>query len=210
MTRGPHWRAVAARACSLLLRYPDAEILATLPTLASALDELPRRLARPLREVTNRRAAASPYELAGEYVDLFDLRKRCCLYLTYYTDGDTRKRGAALARFAAAYRSAGVTVAGGELPDYLPAVLDLAAADDAGWLLLTESRVALNLLLAALGREKSVYRQVVKAVLALLPPTTARELAVVARLASGGPPQEAVGVDPVLPVELSRPMRAAP
>lgn len=38
-------------------------------------------------------------ELAAHYGATFDLKRRCCPYLTYYTYGDTRKRGMALLRF---------------------------------------------------------------------------------------------------------------
>lgn len=196
MSRRPGWRAVAARACSLLLRYPDAEVLAFTPTLRGALAGLPRRVAQPLGALAAHRAGEAPSTLAAEYTGLFDLHRRSCLYLTYYTDGDTRKRGSALARFADGYRAAGLTIADGELPDYLPAVLDLAAHDDAGWALLTGCRVALTLLRAALAEQRSVYRHGITGVLALLPRSGPRELAAAARLAGSGPPQETVGVEP--------------
>ncbi len=189
-------RAIAARAASLLLRYPDAEVLAALPTLTAALDELPARLAGPLRRVADHRAGAAPTALAAEYVQLFDFRRRCCLHLTYYTCGDTRNRGAALVAFSAAYREAGLHVADGELPDYLPAVLDLAAVHDGGWALLGANRVGVDLLAEALAAETSVYRHAVEAVRALLPPPGPRDLAAALTLARGGPPREEVGLEP--------------
>jgi nitrate reductase molybdenum cofactor assembly chaperone NarJ/NarW len=195
MTDATAWRAVAARAASLLLRYPDANVLAALPTVRAALGGLPRTVAEPLALVAAHRAGAAGSALAVEYVELFDFRRRCCLHLTYYTDGDTRLRGAALARYAAVYRHAGLRVTAGELPDYLPAVLDLAAADDAGWALLRGSRVALKLLVAALAKEQSAYRNAVEAVLATLPPAGPRDLAAAALLARTGPPREMVGLE---------------
>jgi nitrate reductase delta subunit len=129
-------------------------------------------------------------------VELFDFRRRCCLYLTYYTAGDTRRRGEALADFATTYRTAGLQVAGGELPDYLPAVLDLAAADDAGWRLLREHRVGLDLLGEALAAARSVYQQAVRAVLHMLPTAAPADRAAATRLARTGPPQELVGLEP--------------
>ena len=54
----------------------------------------------------------------GPSVDTFDLRRRC-LYLTYYSFGDTRKRGMALLQFTAAYRVAGFELAADELPDHV-------------------------------------------------------------------------------------------
>lgn len=189
-------RAVAARAASLLLRYPDAEVLAALPVVRAALDELPARVAGPLRLVAAHRAAGTATALAAEYVALFDFRRRCCLHLTYYTCGDTRKRGEALVAFAAAYREAGLTVADGELPDYLPAVLDLAAVHDTGWPLLRANRVGLDLLAEALTAEKSIYRHAADAVRALLPPPGAHDLAAALNLARSGPPREEVGLEP--------------
>jgi nitrate reductase delta subunit len=187
---------VAARAASLLLRYPDTDALAALPVVRAALEELPRKVADPLRLVAAHRAAGDATDLAAEYVALFDFRRRCCLHLTYYTCGDTRKRGEALVAFAAAYRQAGLTVDGGELPDYLPAVLDLAAADDGGWHLLRANRIGLDLLAEALAAERSVYRHAVDAVRALLPSPRAADLAAAARLARSGPPREEVGLEP--------------
>jgi nitrate reductase delta subunit len=192
----PTWRAVAARAASLLLRYPDDDTLAALPTVGAALDELPPAVAEPLRAVVDNRRNADPALLAAEYVQLFDFRRRCCLHLTYYTCGDTRKRGEALVIFAGAYKAAGLQIVDGELPDYLPAVLDLAALDDDGWRLLRENRVGLDLLAKALDTEKSVYRHVIEAIRAMLPPAQPGDIAAAARLARSGPPVEQVGLEP--------------
>jgi nitrate reductase delta subunit len=192
----PRERAVAARAASLLLRYPDREVLAAMPTVLAALDELPRSLSTPLRLVTEHRAAGDPTVLADEYIQLFDFRRRCCLHLTYYTCGDTRKRGEALVRFSAAYRGAGFEVVGGELPDFLPAVLDLAASDETGWRLLREHRIGVDLLAQALAADGSLYRHVAGAVCAMLPPPGPADLAAAAGLARTGPPREEVGLQP--------------
>ena len=190
------WRPVAARAASLLLRYPDGEVLAALPTLVAALDELPAAVAAPLHQVAAHRAATEPGQLAADYVRLFDFRRRCCLHLTYYTCGDTRRRGVALVGFGTVYKAAGLSIVDGELPDYLPAVLDLAAVDDAGWRLLSEHRIGLDLLDRALAAEGSVYRYAVDAVVRMLPAARPADLVAAARLARTGPPAELVGLEP--------------
>ena len=59
-------------------------------------------------------------------MDTFDLRRRC-LYLTYYSFGDTRKRGMALLQFTAAYRVAGFELAADELPDHLAMLCEFTA-----------------------------------------------------------------------------------
>jgi nitrate reductase molybdenum cofactor assembly chaperone NarJ/NarW len=192
----PAWRPVAARAASLLLRYPDDDVRAALPVLRDALGAIPPAVAEPLRLLAAHRGAADPTELAASYVQLFDFRRRCCLHLTYYTCGDTRRRGEALVLFAAAYKAAGLRLVDGELPDYLPAVLDLAAVDDGGWRLLRENRVGLDLLATALDAEESVYRHAVEAVRRMLPPAQPGDIAAAARLARTGPPMEEVGLEP--------------
>ena len=98
-------RTVPPGAASLLLGYPDERLLRPLPLLRAAVATLPgrgraRRCGRFLDH-----AGAHPAGRAGtaDYVETFDLRRRCCLYLTYYSYGDTRKRGMALLRFKHAY-----------------------------------------------------------------------------------------------------------
>ncbi|MEU4690815.1 nitrate reductase molybdenum cofactor assembly chaperone [Actinoplanes sp. NPDC023714] len=188
--------AVAARAASLLLRYPDDDVLAALPVIAGALPELPAAIAEPLRAVAAHRAGTDVHMLRTEYVELFDFRRRCSLHLTYYTCGDTRRRGEALAAFAAAYRHAGLEVVGGELPDYLPAVLDLAAEHPIGWRLLRDNRIGLDLLTASLTKDGTVYRHAVDAIRAMLPAPTSKDLSAAAALARTGPPAEQVGLQP--------------
>jgi nitrate reductase molybdenum cofactor assembly chaperone NarJ/NarW len=189
--------AVAAKAASLLLRYPDEATLVSLPALREAVAALPAALSTPLGLVAVHRAATNPTILATEYVELFDLRRRCCLYLSYYTAGDTRNRGQALLHFASAYRAAGFEVEGGELPDFLPAVLDLAAqAGEPGWGLLREHRIGLDLLHQALTAQGSVYQHALRAVVSLLPAAGPAELAAAADLARTGPPRETVGLEP--------------
>jgi nitrate reductase molybdenum cofactor assembly chaperone NarJ/NarW len=76
----------------------------------------------------------------------FDLRRRSCLYLTYYPHGDTRRRGMALLRFQHAYHAAGFTLAEDELPDHLGVVCEFAAGGElaVGLRLLAEQRAGVE------------------------------------------------------------------
>jgi nitrate reductase molybdenum cofactor assembly chaperone NarJ/NarW len=199
----PHDRAVAHQLASVLLAYPDETLLGRLDDLRAATGTLPAALRIPLERFLDHLGAGWPRELAADYVATFDLRRRCCLYLTYYAYGDTRKRGMALLRFKHAYRSAGLVLTDGELPDALPVVLEFAATGDAdaGMRLLTEHRGGLELLRLALEDAGSPYADVVTAICATLPPLRDRDRAAVARLAREGPPQEEVGLEPFAPPE---------
>ena len=188
-------RAVYAKAASLLLRYPSADVLTAVPAIRDALAEVPGPAADALSRVADHYAATSGQRLAEDYVATFDFRRRCALHLTYYTHGDTRERGAALVRVAEAYRAVGYAVGDGELPDYLPAVLDLAATcGEVGWRLLRDHRVGLDLLAAGLERDGSVWVHAVAAVLSLVPPPSRRDREAAAALAASGPPAERVGL----------------
>jgi nitrate reductase delta subunit len=196
-------RAVVYQAASVLLGYPDEGLLARLPVLRRAVEGLPDDVGVPLQRVCDHLAAGSPTALAADYVATFDLKRRCCPYLTYYVYGDTRKRGMALLAFKHAYRGAGLELAGSELPDHLAVLLEFAAAGDppgahlaATDALLREHRTGLELLRLALADTGSVYHEAVDAVCRTLPALPARDRETVLTLAREGPPAEDVGLDP--------------
>ena len=102
--------------------------------------------------------ATAPADVAQHYVQTFDLRRSCALYLTYYRYGDTRKRGLAMVAFKTAYRDAGFIPSEDELPDYLPMVLDFAALTGRGQRLLRSRRADLELLRRALAKAEIPLR----------------------------------------------------
>ena len=142
-------------------------------------------------------------QLAADYVETFDHRRRCCLYLTYFAHGDTRKRGVALLNFKQAYQRAGLVLADDELPDHLSVVLEFGASghQQAAWELLLDHRAGLELLRMSLRDTGSLWAPVVEAVTATLPPLRGDEREAVLRLVEQGPPDEEVGLAPFAPPE---------
>jgi nitrate reductase molybdenum cofactor assembly chaperone NarJ/NarW len=196
-------RAVVYQAASVLLGYPDDGLLEVLPVLRRAVEGLPTGVGEPLRRVCDHLGAGSPTALAADYVATFDLKRRCCPYLTYYVYGDTRRRGMALLAFKHAYRGGGLELADEELPDHLAVLLEFAAAGDppgahlaAADALLREHRTGLELLRLALADDGSAYHDAVDAVCRTLPALPARDRETVLALAREGPPAEDVGLDP--------------
>ncbi|MEV5981021.1 nitrate reductase molybdenum cofactor assembly chaperone [Streptomyces sp. NPDC052114] len=190
-------RPVVHQAAALLLGYPDHTWPARLHTVDTTLRTVPGPEIRLLLRFCAQVREIPQLTLAAQYVATFDRSRRRCLYLTYYTDGDTRRRGATLAGLKALYRRHGWSPPEDELPDFLPLVLEFAArAPDPGTRLLTGHRPALELLRFALAAHRSPYADVLQAVCDTLPgagPAT-REAAL--RLARNGPPAEAVGLLP--------------
>ncbi|RBY75741.1 nitrate reductase molybdenum cofactor assembly chaperone [Geodermatophilus sp. TF02-6] len=190
--------AAARQAASLLLGYPDEELLGRLRLLRAAVASLSPALAGPLGRFLDHLETTPLCDLQADYVETFDLRRRCSLYLTYYAYGDTRKRGMALLQFKHLYGRAGMQLVDGELPDHLAVVLEFTAVGDAarGERLLTEHRAGVELIRLALEERGSPYARVLQAVSATLPPVRAEDRAAVLRLAQEGPPTEEVGLDP--------------
>ncbi len=196
-------RTIALQAASLLLGYPDADLYAKLPLLRDAAGLLPEAAAGPLLAMVAHLEGISQQEAERAYVDLFDLRRRCCLYLTYYAYGDTRKRGMALLRFTHAYKGSGSTLISEELPDHLSVVCEFAASANlaSGLRLLAENRAGLELIRMALADLDSPYTRALDLVRAVLPDPAPRDLDKALELARSGPPEEEVGLEPFAPPE---------
>lgn len=205
------------------LDYPDADLVAALPMLTDALAEQAGSAGAVELESLVQHLGSQPLEvLQRAYVDTFDLSRKHALYLSYWTDGDTRRRGEVLGRFKTAYRRSGFLVdTHGELPDYLPMVLEFAACADAeaGTTLLQEYRASLELLRIALQEKQSPYAAATVAVCATLPgESPVDRAAVMVMVGMTGPqPAESVGLEPydprllpLQPVSSSAPVEARP
>jgi len=190
------------RIASLALGYPDGEWRRTLPLLHDATATLAGPGQPPMRRFLDAADGHDPALLQQAYVDTFDLRRRCCPYLTYYSCGDTRKRGMALLQVTAAYRAAGFELTAGELPDHLAVLCEFtAAAPEPGRALFRRHRAGLELLRTALGDAQSPWLHVIDAVRGILPDAAPRDLQRALELARTGPPAEEVGLEPFAPPE---------
>jgi nitrate reductase delta subunit len=124
------WSPHTLRALAWLLRYPDAALRAHLGELRDALHAERALDAVRLAEIDaliERLAAAAPLRAEAEYVDLFDRGRRTALHLFEHVHGDSRDRGPAMVELALTYGRAGLQLPDGELPDYLPVVLEFAS-----------------------------------------------------------------------------------
>ena len=196
---------VTYKLCSLLLQYPDDELLAARCDVARAVDHLPDGEARSrLRSFCEWWLNAPALELQQHYVHTFDLDKRCGLYLTFYGEGDRRQRGMGLLRLKRLYRAAGLPLEGSELPDFLPVMLEFAAAvpDAQGEIVLREHRAALELLRHSVHDRGSPYAHVIDAVCLIVGEPSAADRARAIKLAAAGPPAELVGLEPFAPPEV--------
>lgn len=198
MSRASDHAAVARLAASWLLWYPDTELVERLPQISAAVATLPQQTGEPLSAFLDHLDGTPLIDVQRHYVSMFDMKRRACPYLSYWTDGDTRNRGVAILRFKQAYTEAGFTPNDRELADHLAVVLEFAAIGDrlTGDALLAEHASAIRLLRQALADMESAYVHVLDAVVSTLPAITPALHARMAALASSGPPVEQVGLEP--------------
>lgn len=190
--------AIVHRVAGIVLDYPGEDLISRIPDLRIAVAAVPDPARAALTGVLDHLEHTPLTQLTVDYVEGFDMRRRACLYLTYYGHGDTRQRGVALLSFKQAYRAAGLELTDEELPDHLCVLLEFSATQDAevGVRLLLEHRAGLEVLRLALLDAGSPYAGALVAVCATLPPLVGDEREAVARLAAQGPPDESVGLEP--------------
>lgn len=160
------------RACALLIGYPDASLRGLLPDLRVALHDEAALSASRLAELdalidTLQQQPALDGEAA--YVELFDRGRSTSLHLFEHVHGDSRDRGPAMIDLAQTYEKAGLFLSAGELPDYLPVVLEFASTQPPkeARAFLAEMAHILNALFTALVKRESRYASVIGALIEL-------------------------------------------
>lgn len=126
--------AVTMRVLASLLGYPDAQLRGHLPEMAAQLrHEQALRPARLLEIEALMRSleAADPLDSEAAYVELFDRGRSTSLHLFEHVHGDSRERGPAMIDLGQTYEKAGLILNEGELPDFLPAVLEFVSTQPA-------------------------------------------------------------------------------
>ena len=162
--------SLTLRVLARLLSYPDAELRTHLGELQAALhSERALDAARQaeldalMRSLTTR----DPIEVEADYVQLFDRGRSTSLHLFEHVHGDSRDRGPAMIDLAQTYEKAGLYLAEGELPDYLPVVLEFVSTQPAkeAKAFLGEMTHILQAIFSALLKRESPYASVLGALL---------------------------------------------
>ena len=158
------------RVLARLLSYPDAELRSHLPGMRDALRSERAITGARLAELEALMAAlsdADPLDTEAAYVHLFDRGRATSLHLFEHVHGDSRDRGPAMIDLAQTYDRAGLYLAPGELPDYLPAVLEFVSTQPPreARAFLGEMAHILNALFSALQQRSSGYASVIGALL---------------------------------------------
>ncbi|KAB7610175.1 nitrate reductase molybdenum cofactor assembly chaperone [Amylibacter sp. SFDW26] len=158
------------KSLSLILSYPTKALQEAMPEIAATLAADTRMttvVRRDLRSLVTTIAGNDIYELEEAYVGLFDRSRTLSLNLFEHVHGESRDRGGAMVSLIETYRDAGFDPATSELPDHLPVLLEylsmrpfIEVVD-----ILTDTAHILEALHMRLGKRKSAYAPVFKALL---------------------------------------------
>jgi nitrate reductase delta subunit len=167
----PH-AAFSLRVLARLLSYPDAELRNHLSAMREALHAERAVTAGRLAELDglmDTLASGEPLDTEADYVQLFDRGRATSLHLFEHVHGDSRDRGPAMIDLAQTYDKAGMYLAPGELPDYLPVVLEFVSTQPPreARAFLGEMAHIFNALFGALRERRSAYASVIGALLEL-------------------------------------------
>ncbi len=160
------------KALSALLTYPTPELVAALPEIHAALDAergLPADARQALGALCEELWGADPLDAQERYVELFDRGRATSLNLFEHVHGDSRDRGQAMVDLKSLYERSGLALAGRELPDYLPALLEFLSLQpfDAAKEVLADAARVMRKLGEALAGHGSRYAAVPAALLVL-------------------------------------------
>lgn len=160
------------RVLAALLGYPDAHMRGYLPEMKVLLrDECAISQSRrvELDALIDALVRAEPLGAEAEYVELFDRGRATSLHLFEHVHGDSRERGPAMVDLGQTYEEAGLVLKAGELPDYLPAVLEFVSTQPPreARAFLAEMGHIFHAIFGALRQRESAYASVLAALLEL-------------------------------------------
>ncbi|MBL8579204.1 MAG: nitrate reductase molybdenum cofactor assembly chaperone [Mesorhizobium sp.] len=159
------------KALSILLTYPSEDLKSAIPAIRAVLGEglLPQASVSGLEPLLASLENTDIYDLQERYVLLFDRSRTLSLNLFEHIHGESRDRGGAMVDLLETYRAGGFDLAGTELPDHLPVLLEflstrpIAEARE----ILADAGHIIVALAERLARRESVYAPVLDALVKL-------------------------------------------
>ena len=160
------------RVLAALLGYPGMKMRRHLPEMRDLLrDEAALSHSRriELEALMDTLRRTDPLVTEADYVELFDRGRATSLHLFEHVHGDSRDRGPAMIDLGQTYEKAGLILTEGELPDYLPAVLEFVSTQPPreAKAFLGEMAHIFNAIFGALQQRDSAYASVLGALLDL-------------------------------------------
>lgn len=158
---------------SLLISYPEAEMLEALDEMAAVIDQEPHLPVLRKHALHTLLAGFRDVDLLNkqeDYVALFDRGRFLSLHIFEHVHGESRDRGQAMVNLLEMYQSHGFEMDSRELPDYVPLFLEFLSqlpAEQEALELLQDAMPVLSLLGARLSERGSEFAAVFDALVDL-------------------------------------------
>ena len=164
--------SISLRVLARLLSYPDRALRDDLDDMRAALlveQALTAARKDELYALMHHLKAGNPLENESDFIELFDRGHSTSLHLFEHVHGDSRDRGPAMVDLVQTYEKAGLFLAPGELPDYLPVLLEFVSTQPTQEAVsfLREMAHIFNAIFNALQQRRSPYASVLGALLEL-------------------------------------------
>ncbi len=118
---------------SLLLSYPEAEMLDALNDMATVVEQenlLPEAHKQSVLALIDGYRGADLLEVQEAYVALFDRGRFLSLHIFEHVHGESRDRGQAMVNLLQMYQAHGFEMSTHELPDYIPLFLEFLSQQE--------------------------------------------------------------------------------
>ena len=122
--------ALTLKVLSVLLCYPNAELIQALPEIDAVVNEenlLATSQLATVKQLIHKFQHTELLELQENYVALFDRGRALSLHLFEHLHGESRDRGQAMVDLMDMYQSHGFEINAHEVPDYIPLFLEFLA-----------------------------------------------------------------------------------
>lgn len=189
------------KALSALLTYPGQDLQEAIPAIREVLAEgvVSSAGIAALEPLLASLESGDLYDLQERYVLLFDRSRTLSLNLFEHIHGESRDRGGAMVDLLETYRAGGFDLAGTELPDHLPVLLEFLSVRPLAEVreILADAGHILIALSERLARRESVYAAVLEALVALSAAASTTEEAQALLSQQDDDPEDLVALDAV-------------
>ncbi|MCF7967416.1 MAG: nitrate reductase molybdenum cofactor assembly chaperone [Methylobacter tundripaludum] len=150
---------------SLLLSYPEAEMLEALDEMAAVVEQenlLQEDHKKSVLALIDSYRGADLMDSQERYVELFDRGRFLSLHIFEHVHGESRDRGQAMVNLLQMYEAHGFEMSTDELPDYIPLFLEFLSQQEQAeaMTLLHDAMPVLSLLGARLTERGSKFRAI--------------------------------------------------
>jgi len=152
-----------------LLDYPDQELMEHIPEIIQVLKEDPQITSQErdaMMQLVSWMQLHDLTGLQGNYVQTFDMTPEHDLHLTHHLFGDDNGRGPALIDLSEHFKSSGLEMEEGEIPDFLPLILEYVSTLDEmqARVFLGDASKVIKVLAENLEKKESPYSRLLRIV----------------------------------------------